>query len=496
MDVETGVIGIETPIGRDRAQTLIDAELPLPEGRTAAKILLCNAEVISVRATAAEDAANVTGRLCLQVVCESPSGEPFAFSLASEFSHAIAIAGAAEGMAARASAQVMESRLEIAGAALHLHAIVEIDAAVSCRMGDPLVTRLSGEGIEQRQTHVKTASCVPIGAVETRIREEIATPSACEVLLCRASAQIKELTYHGTRLMVEGSLYVTALTASDDGELTEQMQILPFTDELEAPYAEEVFADAEVIRVSAVAADMSFGVADVEAVVSIGVYAIERGEADIIADAYDEAGSFACQTREIAIRRCIASEQKRFPMREPIRIDDGMPDAYRTVYAAASIARTGAYETEDGRLGIDAMVFVHALYRCDGGQLHAFDYDLPVQLNLDAAYTDEAEIALSVLSAQLTGGGRTPELLLTLEARAEVYALERLSAVAAIEPCGEEAEKRPRGIVIYCTKAGESAFSLGKRFGVTLDHLAAWNPQCRVERESVFTDGEKLILIC
>ena len=148
----------------------------------------------------------------------------------------------------------------------------------------------------------------------------------------------------------------------------------------------------------------------------------------------------------------------------------------------------------EGRLCVDAMVFVHALYQCDGGQLHAFPYDLPLQLELDAAYTPQARVTLQTLSAQLTGGGRTPELMLTLEARATLYERRPLTAAVRVEPAGTP--RAPVGIVIYCAGAGETLWEVGKRFSVPLMRLREWNAALGdgAGADTVLEEGMRLVL--
>ena len=476
MDVQTSVIGIDTLVGTAVSQTLIDSEIPLPDGRVAAAVLSAGAQLGACQAEAQKDVVRAGGSLTLQLLCQSPSGEVFGFSASSTYVHSMELPGAAEGMAASAGAQVLECGCTVDGAKLRLSAVLELSTAVVAPVADPFVTGIAGvTGLESRQQAVKTRRSALLATHSVRIREEISAPTAAQVLLYHGTAQVRELVYNGTALTVEGSLYATVLTASDEGQLTQQTQIIPFTEAFDAPYAETAWATATVEQVSAVAADMSFGVADVEALVQLRIYGLEAAEQQVLFDAYDENGAFACARSTFEQLLCTGAEQKRFPFREGVQIPSHLPDAYRMVYASAIAAMTGAYEAEGGRLGIDAMVFATVLYQCDGGQLHSFPYDLPLQLVMDAPYTPDARVELQVLSAQLTGSGRTPELLLTLEAQTVLYDRQSLCAVTAVQPDDAGEPAPARGIIIYCAGAGETLWDIGKRFRVTLGALAGWN---------------------
>lgn len=476
MDVQTSVIGIDTLVGTAVSQALIDSEIPLPDGRVAAAVLSAGAQLGACQAEAQQDEVRASGSLTLQLLCQSPSGEAFGFSASSTFVHSMELAGAAEGMAASAGAQVLECSCTVDGAKLHLSAVLELSASVVAPVADPFVTGITGiAGLESRLQTIQTRRSALLATHSVRIREEISAPTAAQVLLYHGTAQVRELVYNGTALTVEGSLYATVLTASDEGQLTQQTQIIPFTEVFDAPYAETAWTVATVEQVSAVAADMSFGVADVEALVQLRVYGLETAEQQVLSDAYDESAAFHCVQSSFEQLLCSGAEQKRFPFREGVQIPSHLPDAYRMIYASAIAAMTGAFETGDGRLGIDAMVFATVLYQCDGGQLHSFPYDLPLQLVLDAPYTPDARVDLQVLSAQLTGSGRTPELLLTLEAQAVLYGRQSLCAVTAVQPDDAKEQAAARGIIIYCAGAGETLWDVGKRFRITLGALAGWN---------------------
>lgn len=495
MDVQTSVIGIDTLVGTAVSQTLIDSEIPLPEGRVAASVLCAGTQVGACSAEALQDAVRVSGSLTLLLLCQSPSGEAFGFSAASTFVHSMELAGTAEGMAATASAQVMECQCNVEAGKLHLTAILELSAQVAAPVTEPFVTGVTGvEGLEARYETVRCRRMALLATHSIRIREEVSAPTAAQVLLYHGAAQVRELVYNGDTATVDGSLYVTVLTASEDGELSQLTQIIPFTDVFDAPYAATAWAVATLEQLSAVAADMSFGVADVEAVVQIQIFGLEQGESQVLCDAYDEGASLTCTQRQLEQLFCTGAEQKRFAFREGVQIPAHLPEAYRTVYVTAAPAVTGTFEHE-GKLGVDVMVFVTALYQCDGGQLHSFPYDLPLQLTLDAPYTPDARIEVQVLSAQLTGSGRTPELLLTLEARSVLCARQPLCLAAAVEPGGETVV--PHGIVIYCTGAGETLWEVGKRFRVTLPRLREWNtavPESQAP-EAALEEGTRLVLL-
>lgn len=473
MDIQTSIPGLDLLIGTTAAQTLIDSEIPLPEGRTADEVLSVTAQLLVEEADCRKDTVAVGGRLSLQLLCRAAGGEPFGFSAVSGFSHAVTLEGAKEGMRAIADGQLLECRCTAERGQLRLTAVLEVRVRVTARDDTPLITALTGGAdVETRMGRIERRSRILCREYEEHLREEIAAPNVARVLLANAAAQVRDLSSSGDSVTVEGALYVTVLASASDGQLSLLTQILPFTSVFDAEMPQSAWANAEVSELHVSAADESFGVADVEARLTIRLYGVDGAELQVLTDAYDAAGSFTCvQSRQDALL-CLGAEKKRFLLREGIRIPTHLPEAYRPIMATAIPAVTGIYDS-DGKLGVDAMLFVSLLYQCDGGRLHSFTEDIPVQMVLDCAYVPDADASVQVLAVQAAGSGRTPELQFTVEVTAECYETARIRAATELTAGCEQPPWQ--GILIYCADAGDTLWSIGKRFLVPLSRLSAWN---------------------
>ena len=489
MEIQTSIPGLDILIGTNTAQTLIDSEIPLPEGRTADEVLAVTAELLVEEADCRADTVAVGGRLSLQLLCRAAGGEPFGFSAVSGFSHAIAQKGVTEGMQALADGQLLECRCTAERGQLRLSAVLEVRVRVTARADTPLITGIAGGAeVETRTGVLERRSRVLLREYDEHLREEISAPNAARILTARGAAEVRELSASGGSVTAEGALYVTALAAAGDGQLMLLTQILPFTSVFEAELTPNAWARVSVTQLQVTAADESFGVADVEARLTLRLYGVDASEMRVVTDAYDAAGSFTCVQRQEDALLFLGASQKRSLLREGIRIPPHLPEAYRPVMATAIPAVTGTFDS-DGKLGVDAMLFVTLLYQCDSGRLHSFTEDIPVQTVLDCAYTPEADARVQVLAVQTAGSGRTPELQFTVETAAECYAAAHTCAAAALT---QGAEQPPwQGILVYCADAGDTLWSVGKRFLVPLSRLFEWNgPLSEPLRE-----GQQLLLI-
>lgn len=489
MDIQTSIPGFDILIGTSAAQTLIDSEIPLPEGRTADEVLSVTAQLLVEETDCRADTVIVGGRLSLQLLCRAAGGEPFGFSAVSGFSHSLALAGTAEGMQAIASGQLLECRCVAERGQLRLTAVLEVRVRVVASAKTPLITEITGcPGLETRTGRIERRSRVLLREYEEHLREEISAPNISRVLMANGAAQIRDLSVSGSSVTAEGALYVTVLAAASDGQLSLLTQILPFTSVFEAEVLSACWASVTVPHLHVTAADESFGVADVEATLSIRLYGVDCAETTVLTDAYDEAGAFCCEQMRQDVLLCLGASQKRFLLREGIRIPTHLPEAYRPIMATAIPAVTGTFDS-DGKLGVDAMLFVSLLYQCDGGRLHSFTEDIPVQMVLDCAYSADADTTVQVLAVQAAGSGRTPELQFTVECCAEFYDTAHMQAATELVPGTQE---QPfQGILIYCADAGDTLWSIGKRFLVPLSRLPEWNgPLTEPLRE-----GQQILLI-
>ena len=69
MDIQTSIPGLDLWIGNTTAQTVLDSEIPLPEGRIAVSVLSVFAELHVEETACVEDGVHASGRLTLRLLC-------------------------------------------------------------------------------------------------------------------------------------------------------------------------------------------------------------------------------------------------------------------------------------------------------------------------------------------------------------------------------------------------------------------------------------------
>ena len=476
MDVQTSLLGLDTRLGSVVSQELIASEIPLPDGRDAASVLSAYARVFIEEAECLNDTIRASGRLELACACQTMSGEAYGFTAQSTFTHTLSLEGVRPGMHAHVGAQVLECSAAPDALRLKLTAVLELSAFVSAPVTTPFITGLSGaRDVEKRLASLDVRRRVRLAEATLRLREEADANGVLRVLLYHGAAQVTHLHFSGaSNCEAEGKVLITTFVETESGETQTMLITLPFTCSFDAQYAPTTWASCSIESLSVVAADVSFGVVDAEAVLRLSLFGIETTTCDVLLDAYDTSGSFSVKTEWIDRLCCSGAVQQAFSIQENVLIPQHLPDAMRAVYATAMPAVTGLFEA-DGMLGADVMLLTCVVYRCDEGRLHSFCEDIPVQVRFDVPFSPDAQVDVRALSVLASGSGRALTVSYTLEGAAVLYATQPAALATELAECAEPCPYS--GILIYCADAGETLWDVGKRFHVPLGTLSVWNPE-------------------
>ncbi len=490
MDVTTGLLGLSTCLDSVVSQEVIASEIPLPDGRDVSEVLNIYARVFVDSSVCVAGGVRVSGRLMLNCLCRSMIDEVYGFQAQSAFTETIAIEGAAEGQGAEVRAQIVECSATPDTLRLRMHVVLELAAYVTAPVTTPFVTDVSGiPGLEKRATTLDVRRNAQLADATLRLREEADANGVIRVLVYHGAAQVISTSFTGaSNCEAAGKLIVSLLVETEDHEVRTQLITLPFTCSFDAPYQSGARADCAVESLSAVAADISFGVIDVEATLRIRLFGTETAQCDVLLDAYAPEAALGCRTAVLHPLYFGGCEQKTVTISESVRIPDGQPDAMRGVYAAVTPVVTGLF-ARDGALSADVMLLIGVVYRCDAGRLHTCKEEIPVTIAFDAPFTPDAQVYARTLSATVSGSGRMLELTAAMEGTALLYETQTVTLVTAMT---EETAPCPySGVLIYCASADETLWDVGKRFGVSLASLRQWNG----ELTEPLAEGQAVVLL-
>lgn len=474
MDVTTSLLGLSTCLGSAVSQELIASEIPLPDGRDVSEVLSVYARVSVDSGECVTGGVRVSGRLTLHCVCRSMLDEVFGFQAQSTFSQTLLLDGAESGQSVEVRAQVVECKASPDTLRLRMSAVLELAIYVTAPVTTPFVTDVACTGaLEKRCTTLTVRRNAQIAEATLHLREEADAANITRVLVYHGAPQITSVSFTGASTCeATGKLIVTVLAETEAHEVKTQLITLPFACSFDAPYQAGAWASCTVESLSAVAADVSFGVIDAEATLRIRLYGALAADCDVLLDAYAPGKALACRYASVERLQFTGCEQKSFSITESVLLASGLPDAMRAVYATAMPVVTGL-SSRDERLVADVMLLTTLIYRSDEGRLYAFTEDIPVQLCFDAPFSPDAQVYVRTLSATASGGGRTPEVTFSLEGTALLYETAPVSLVTEIAQDGSPCPYS--GLLIYCADANETLWDIGKRFQVPLSSLTQWN---------------------
>ena len=471
MEIRKTTLQTETLFGQTTAQAQMESAIPLPQGKTAERVLSFEAEAAIGEVVCRDGVVLVSGTMTLKPVAEGADRQPFAFEAAATFSHTIRMDGVNGDMSARVSAEIPACTLRREDGGLRMQASVQLRAAVFRPERIPCITGLEdANGLEQRSASLTLKRRALLGAHSVRMNETIETPRNVTVLKASAVPLITGLVKGTEGQLPQGELKLSVLFAEPDGGVRRTLYTLPFSDVIPCEAGEDPYAIATLTSLSAVIEEE--GAATVDAALSIGVYGSKSETEKVLIDAYDADGSFSCVQSDA---QALCYEGQRFEtvqMNEQIPVPGHMKDAYLPLYAALRTAVTNV-TTSDGRGRIEGVLAVTAVYRDDDGTKQSFAYELPLSFDTEA----RGSLLLArvcAYDAQLSGSGRTIALKVTLTVEAEWYRAVPFSYVPELKE-GKPCETNS-GMLVWFADADETLFSIGKRFSVPTARVRAANP--------------------
>lgn len=468
------------------AQAVVEGEIPVPEGRSAKEVLSCTGSVALTGAQAAEDAVNVEGRVCVDVICTD--GSVFAFSSRAAFRHVIPADGVRPGMDAQVQPSLQTLELANDNGRLRLSAVADMAVQVTAPGGIRVLSSISGVEDGEQDTRELTLSCeTREQAGSIRLREELEAPFAARVLYSEVCAGLREVIPSQDGLILEGTVYISALVESRTGVLSQLSRALPFSETVEgsgqAPLWGQVTVEAWDVRASE-----EFGVVIGDVRLDYRILGRTCAKAEAVVDIFSPTMPFECQHTRLRPCSFLGCVEHRHSVTENVMLPEGMPDAQRVIYATVRPLVT-SLGMENDRLAVEGLLAVRILYSGESGSIFTFGEDVPFSLEADAPGAAHALASVNTW-ASASGGGRSVELSCTILLSARLYAADDIMAVSGIEECAPR--ETPHGLMAYFPAPGETLYSVARQYNTSRENLR----RCNDDLPEVLTGNERIVFIC
>ncbi|MDD3920460.1 MAG: hypothetical protein PHO41_04745, partial [Eubacteriales bacterium] len=106
MEVNWSELTIEKRMGQSDLSAAVESEIPVPEGREAARVLYAGGRLLPNASAARDGTVETNGTLQLQVLCVTTQNKPFAIRAAADYSSDIPMEQAKTGMLSSVTQQL------------------------------------------------------------------------------------------------------------------------------------------------------------------------------------------------------------------------------------------------------------------------------------------------------------------------------------------------------------------------------------------------------
>lgn len=492
MSIAFSDITIPTTAGRSSSQAKIAGSIPLP--RAASAVLLSNGKAIVSETTVSEGKVLSEGKIVLDVICADTEGELFSFTSEAGFSHTIDCDGAKQGMKAFVIAQIISVEMQPASddESLTLNAVADIMCRVEDNSPKKMLSAAGNTDTELECICESYKKREVVGKAVTRLREDIVANEISSVVYASANAVIRDVQCIVDNARVDGILSLCALCYGKNDKLFRFQQNIPFTADVETDYdnCPNMTGRVEVSDIRVRMTGDEYGLATVDAQLSIELSSSSVKEAQLVVDAFSPSEPFECTKRDIQALLYKETVEQKAICREQFTTIRDMNSYSETAFSDVRPVISCATKTDEGVI-VDGIAYVSLIYADGNGGLHSASDELPFSVNIPALYDNiELDAKAICTGINVMGVGESGiDISMTLHITADLYEIRDISIVESVSPT--ERRVMQKGFIVCFAEEGETAYDIAKRFNVSRKSLAETNKSM----QSVLHHGDKAIVL-
>lgn len=472
---------------QDVSQALVEGTIPMPEGKTAAKLLVADGSVFVTGCASGEHKVVLSGRVQGDFICLDGNGDIFAFTSSASFKHTIESPTNSQ-MHAEANCALQSFQTQLSNGEISLSAVIDVECTVIDSSSVSVFAGVAGsDDVIIKPYNITETKTREIGSVAVRLREEMQYRNVSAILSKTGYISVKSVRMEAESAIVEAVLTVSALYLNYDGnpeQLTQNILIAETVPLDEA--AENLYATIDMESLVLRPLGEEFAIISVESVVTFHVYMSEKVSYSLPTDAFSKSVGLKAVNSHVTMMLPVSYENKKHTFTEGISVPYELPGIYRPVYASARPVLTGM-QAMPGRIATDGLMFVSILYQAEDGSYVGFSEDIPFSADIDCQsdMDTRAMIRLDAVASPIAGGGRKLDVSFTLNLSAELYQVKEVNAMTDAELC--DCAPHASGIIAYFAGGGECLFDIAKQFNVI--------PSCGgKDMFEPMAEGEKMVM--
>lgn len=472
-EISLPTVAINAQAGHSASQAQINGSIPLPNDRTANRLLAATGSIETTNVEVAENRIQLEGNIRVHCICSDD--ELFSFDSVAQFKHSFEHNGAKPNMKAVIHAELISFNPTLGDNAINLDAVADIQ----CRLEDNSKRQVLGQqdNMEQKCVSYEYCNMKPVGEQTVRLREEVIAQDAMRIVNSEGAAIIRDMQLMGDSIRVDGILSISILSQNADLDFSQTAQNIPFAVdiELESEVNEPTLTGRiDTLKISAREMGSEFGLVTVEAQLKISLFSQSNERGAIVVDAYDPKNPFECEKTPVQLLLCKGTAEQKAMFRETVNIDAG--DVSRPIYASVRPIITGATKSDKGVI-VDGISNITVMYRDENNRIKSSIDEMPFTIELLTPYENvELDAKVVCLNATVSGFTKSSiDVSYTLNLCATVFELMNTEVVTGANRVQEESTA-PTGFVVCFADADESIYELAKRLNVTKKELLAGNP--------------------
>lgn len=492
MTVQTKFSKLEndTPVTEKCEQIILACTIDAAMKGGADKILSARACVSSLRATATDGQATVSGKLNVKAIFLNREGETDSVDYVSDFTKTVACPSAVEGATVTARAEIADVQATAEGDTIKIQTVVGLCPTVIVHREYELLDEAEGAFVKRGESSF--TRCLGVTNTDVSVDEQYSVGAVVEKILAfDCAAEVTKVTEDGAGALVEGEADVTVVYVSD-GKTVQKNMTLPFVQRIEGEEGAAYDVCAEVRDSKLViGGSATENVFEVKADITLTATVWKSYTSDLVTDVY-------CPTKEMKLSRmCLSYDKFCKICRTRERISGSVEAGENGVGVsriAAALERENSVATVDVKEGtatVEGVLSVTVIYRDDNEDCRSVDVDLPY--SCEATLCGEAdkvdvEVSACDISAKVKRDSEievTATICVTVRntVSCKVCAIDGVEEGADIAPCDD-------AVSIYYAKKGETLWDIAKKLSMSPEDIAAQNPSLGEETAA----GDKVVV--
>lgn len=392
---------------------------------------------------------------------------------------------------------------------LSIQSVVNLTACAEEIYDEEVPIGLHGEEkVEYRRSPMEMAQIAICKNDIYRIKEEITLPSnypnIFQILWNNLTLNDVEIRPMEEKLSIQGDLKVQMIYESDEKGIHSFETVLPFSGNVEChgcresmiPSVAFVLGQQEVtIRPDI---DGEERLVALEALIELKLKIYEEVKAELITDVYGVTNDVNAVEKEVTLQHLLAKTTGKQKVTEHVRIADANSSILQLLYSEGKVL-LDKVNIRDGGISIIGNIPIQVLY-ISGDDRKPYDalrteipYQYEMEINgLKAEDVMDVQVALEQMQVTILDGEEldikaVPVFTVT------VFQQEKKKMVCSVDTAPLDTGKLGRlpGMAIYTVKPGDSLWSIGKKYYLSVDRLKKINELSSDELQI----GQKLIIV-